>query len=50
MTPEQQKHIAEAKERRKALTEMGFNDENIRLILLQEGWATAVVNEAMKGK
>lgn len=48
MTPEQHNNIAGVKERRKTLTESGFNDGNIRLILLQEGWAAAAVNEAMK--
>ena len=48
MTPEQQNHIAGAKDRRKTLIENGFSDKNIRLILLQEGWAAAAVNEAMK--
>lgn len=48
MTPEQQNHIAGAKERRKTLTEIGFNDGNIRLILMQEGWSAAAVNEAIK--
>mgnify|MGYP000215071642 FL=1 len=48
MTPEQKNHIDGAKDRRKTLIESGFSDANIRLILLQEGWAAAAVNESMK--